>query len=96
MDWRSFGEIFAERENHINGIENFLSQAKRVLQYNGINRKKLSFILEGMNFGLTLGHLKYSLKPFENGVKFRANLPSPLFILACSVLKDLPHTDFPL
>ena len=42
-------EIFAERENHINGIENFWNQAKRVLRkYNEINRKKLSFIFEGM------------------------------------------------
>ena len=31
---------FADRQNHINGIENFWNQAKRVLRkYNGIDRK---------------------------------------------------------
>ena len=30
---------FADRQNHINGIENFWNQAKRVLRkYNGIDR----------------------------------------------------------
>ena len=35
-------ELFADRENHINGIENFWNQAKRHLRkFNGIN--KVSF-----------------------------------------------------
>ncbi|OOS06125.1 hypothetical protein B0188_02625 [[Haemophilus] felis] len=34
-------ELFAVKQNHINGIENFWNQAKRILRkYNGINRKK--------------------------------------------------------
>ena len=33
-------ELFAVKQNHINGIENFWSQAKRILRkYNGIDRK---------------------------------------------------------
>ena len=57
-------ELFAVKQNHINGIENFWSQAKRILRkYNGIDRK---------NFPLLLKHC-------ENGVVFRANLRQPLY-----------------
>ncbi|EGY53518.1 IS1016C2 transposase [Neisseria shayeganii 871] len=41
-------KAFAERQNHINGIENFWNQAKRVLRkYDGIDRKSFP-ILESM------------------------------------------------
>ncbi|MDG6453680.1 IS1595 family transposase, partial [Glaesserella parasuis] len=36
----SHSELFTVKQNHINGIENFWSQAKRILRkYNGIDRK---------------------------------------------------------
>ena len=38
---------FADRRNHINGIENFWNQAKRVLRkYNGIDRKSFPLFLK--------------------------------------------------
>lgn len=54
-------KLFAVKQNHINGIENFWSQAKRILlKYNEIDRK--NFPLFFVNFGLTLEHQKNSLK----------------------------------
>lgn len=56
-------EIFAERENHINGIENFWSQAKRVLRkYNGINRKNFPLFLKECEFRFNFGTPKEQLK----------------------------------
>ena len=56
-------EIFAERENHINGIENFWSQAKRVLRkYNGINRKNFPLFLKECEFRFNVGAPKMQLK----------------------------------
>jgi len=40
-------KAFAERQNHINGIENFWNQAQRVLRkYNGIDRKSFPLFLK--------------------------------------------------
>ncbi|STO54230.1 IS1016 transposase [Canicola haemoglobinophilus] len=56
-------EIFAERENHINGIENFWSQAKRVLRkYNGINRKNFPLFLKECEFRFNFGIPRMQLK----------------------------------
>ncbi|WP_209304447.1 MULTISPECIES: IS1595 family transposase, partial [unclassified Neisseria] len=42
---------FADRHNHINGIENFWNQAKRVLRkYNGIDRKSFPLFLKECEF----------------------------------------------
>ncbi|EGY52155.1 IS1595 family transposase [Neisseria shayeganii] len=42
---------FAERQNHINGIENFWNQAKRVLRkYNGIDLKSFLLFLKECEF----------------------------------------------
>ena len=42
---------FADRQNHINGIENFWNQAKRVLRkYNGIDRKSFPLFLKECEF----------------------------------------------
>lgn len=39
--------LFADKQNHINGIENFWNQAKRVLRkYNGIDRKSFPLFLK--------------------------------------------------
>jgi len=48
---------FAEKEsNHINGIENFWNQAKRVLRkYNGIPKKSFSLFLKECEFRFNYG-----------------------------------------
>lgn len=47
---------FAERRNHINGIENFWNQAKRVLRkYNGIDRKSFPLFLKECEFRFNYG-----------------------------------------
>ena len=44
-------KAFADRQNHINGIENFGNQAKRVLRkYNGIDRKSFPLFLKECEF----------------------------------------------
>ena len=47
---------FAQRQNHINGIENFWNQAKRVLRkYNGIPRKHFLLFLKECEFRFNHG-----------------------------------------
>lgn len=47
---------FADRQNHINGIENFWNQAKRVLRkYNRINRKSFPLFLKECQFRFNFG-----------------------------------------
>jgi len=41
-------KLFADRDNHINGIENFWNQAKRHMRKFGGIPKKLLFVSEGM------------------------------------------------
>ncbi|QLB42441.1 MULTISPECIES: IS1595 family transposase [Mannheimia] len=54
---------FAENQNHINGIENFWNQAKRVLRkYNGINRKNFPLFLKECEFRFNFGTPKEQLK----------------------------------
>ena len=54
---------FAEQKNHINGIENFWNQAKRVLRkYNGINRKSFPLFLKECAFRFNYGTPKQQLK----------------------------------
>ncbi len=48
-------DVFVDEKNHINGIENFWNQAKRVLRkYNGIDKKYFLFVLERMRVPLQL------------------------------------------
>jgi transposase len=43
-------ELFADRENHINGIENFWDQAKRHMRkFNGIKKRTSSGFLKSVN-----------------------------------------------
>ncbi|WP_165009912.1 IS1595 family transposase [Neisseria yangbaofengii] len=52
-------QIFAECQNHINGIGNFRNQAKRVLRkYNGIDRKSFPLFLKECEFCFNFGTLK--------------------------------------
>ena len=51
-------KAFVERQNHINGIENFWNQAKRVLRkYNGIDRKSFPLFLKECEFRFNFGTL---------------------------------------
>jgi len=52
---------FADRQNHINGIENFWNQAKRVLRkYNGIDRKSFPLFLKECEFRFNFGEFIFN------------------------------------
>lgn len=54
---------FADRQNHINGIENFWNQAKRILRkYNGIDRKSFPLFLKECEFRFNFGTPSEQLK----------------------------------
>ncbi|MDG6281780.1 IS1595 family transposase [Glaesserella parasuis] len=56
-------ELFAEKQNHINDIENFWNQAKRILRkYNGIDRKSFPLFLKECEFRFNFGIPKEQLK----------------------------------
>jgi len=58
---------FAKGENHINGIENFWSQAKRVLRkYNGIHKASFPLFLKECEFRFNYGSPKQQLKILRN------------------------------
>jgi len=55
-------ELFADRHNHINGIENFWNQAKRVLRkYNGIPAQSFYLFLKECEFRFNYGSPKQQL-----------------------------------
>jgi len=54
---------FANKGNHINGIENFWNQAKRVLRkYNGVPRENFHLFLKECEFRFNFGTPKQQLK----------------------------------
>ena len=56
-------KAFADRRNHINGIENFWNQAKRFLRkYNGIDRKSFPLFLKECEFRFNFGTPSRQLK----------------------------------
>jgi len=56
-------EEFVDGKNHINGIENFWSQAKRILRkYNGINRQSFPLFLKECEFKFNYGTPRQKLK----------------------------------
>ena len=56
-------KLFADKQNHINGIENFWNQAKRVLRkYNGIDRKSFPLFLKECEFRFNFGTPSEQLK----------------------------------
>ena len=56
-------ERFADEKNHINGIENFWNQAKRVLRkYNGIPKDSFPLFLKECEFRFNYGSPKQQLK----------------------------------
>ena len=55
-------EEFAKGRNHINGIENFWNQAKRVLRkYNGIPKKSFNLFLKECEFRFNFGSPKQQM-----------------------------------
>ena len=62
---------FAQGRNHINGIENFWNQAKRVLRkYNGIPRKNFHLFLKECEFRFNYGSPKQQLKTLLGWANF--------------------------
>ena len=62
---------FAKGRNHINGIENFWNQAKRVLRkYNGIPRKNFHLFLKECEFRFNYGSPKQRLKTLLDWANF--------------------------
>jgi transposase len=60
-------EIFADEKNHINGIENFWNQAKRVLRkYNGIDKKYFHLFLKECEFRFNYGTPTKQMKILRN------------------------------
>lgn len=56
-------KLFADKKNHINGIENFWNQAKRVLRkYNGIPRKNFFLFLKECEFRFNHGSPSEQIK----------------------------------
>jgi len=56
-------KLFAHKHNHINGIENFWNQAKRVLRkYNGIPEQHFHLFLKECEWRFNYGSPKQLLK----------------------------------
>ena len=63
-------ELFADKTNHINGIENFWNQAKRVMRkYNGIPRKNFPLFLKECEFRFNYGPPRQQIKTLQRWVK---------------------------
>lgn len=63
-------KLFAHGKNHINGIENFWNQAKRVLRkYNGIPRKSFYLFLKECEFRFNYGSPAAQLKTLKRWAK---------------------------
>lgn len=59
-------ELFAKKNNHINGIENFWSQAKRVLRkYNGIPENNFNLFLKEGEFRFNYGTPKQLMEKLK-------------------------------
>jgi len=59
--------LFTQGKNHINGIENFWNQAKRVLRkYNGIPKESFPLFLKESEFRFNYGTPKHQLKILKN------------------------------
>jgi len=58
--------LFAEKHNHINGIENFWNQAKRHMRkFNGIPRQHFSFFLKECEWRFNMGSPKQLLQDLK-------------------------------
>ena len=60
-------ELFSDKRNHINGIENFWNQAKRHLRkYNGIPKQQFSLFLKECEFRFNYASVEEQLKVLKN------------------------------
>jgi len=58
--------LFADKHNHINGIENFWNQAKRSLRkYNGVPKNNFNLFLKECEFRFNYGSPKQQLKTLK-------------------------------
>lgn len=58
--------LFADKTNHINGIENFWNQSKRVLRkYNGIPKQNFNLFLQECVFRFNYGSVAEQLKTLK-------------------------------
>jgi transposase len=65
-------ELFADRQNHINGIENFWNQAKRHLRrFNGIPKDNFYLFLKECEWRFNGGDHKKILKQLKQWIKKR-------------------------
>jgi len=65
-------ELFADKHNHINGIENFWSQAKRHLRrYNGIPKQHFNLFLKECEWRFNNPHPKNQLKQLTKWAKHK-------------------------
>lgn len=63
-------ELFADKQNHINGIENFWNQAKRHLRrFNGIKPDNFYYFLKECEWRFNYGDHKQLLSQLKNWVK---------------------------
>lgn len=63
-------KIFADKTNHINGIENFWNQAKRHMRmFNGIPKHKFNLFLKECEFRFNYGSPKEQLKILRKWIK---------------------------
>jgi len=74
--WRiNHSTKFAEEKNHINGIENFWSQAKRHLRkFNGIPKHKFHLFLKECEFRFNYGSPKQLLTTLKKWIKMYQKL----------------------
>jgi transposase len=63
-------KLFADKHNHINGIENFWSQSKRHLRkYNGIPKQNFHLFLKECEWRFNIGSPKLLLKDLKSILK---------------------------
>lgn len=63
-------KLFADKKNHINGIENFWNQAKRWLRkYNGIPKKSFPLFLKECEFRFNYAPAKHMLATLKTWAK---------------------------
>ena len=66
----NYSKLFAEKTNHINGIENFWNQAKRHLRkYNGIPRQNFHLYLKECEWGFNYDPADQLLKTLREWLK---------------------------
>ena len=77
---------FANRQNHINGIENFWNQAKRHLRkFNGIPKEHFELYLKECEWRFNQGEIKVQISILKQLVKHSSYLVQPLKQCQCVI-----------